>query len=303
MKNILITGGTGLIGKRLSGMLVERGYQVALLSRSEQRKAAIPAYRWSVEEGYVDSEALLQADAIIHLAGAGIADKRWSSARKREILESRTLGTRLLVSELQRLGKKPQVFVSGSAIGFYGNRGEERLTEASSVGTGFMADVCRDWERELEPLRSWGVRTPTLRIGIVFSTQGGALVKMLPSYRFHLGAYFGNGQQYYAWVHIDDICRMFLSLMENPQADGIFNGTAPQPIRNADLARLLAKVTDKRSLILPAPAFALRLALGEMADVVLHGAQVVPQRLQELGFEFAFPEVETALKDLLQRKI
>lgn len=295
MQTILVTGGTGLIGKALTALLQSKGYSVLHLSRRDNPRAAVPAYAWDIAKGYIDPEALERADGIVHLAGAGIADSRWTAARKRELYDSRVLGTRLLTEQILRASKRPRVFVCGSAIGYYGNRGDEILTEESAAGNGFMTDICRDWEAAIEPLRAQGLRCPVLRIGIVLSDRGGALAKMLPSYRFRLGAYFGNGKQYYSWVHIDDICRMLLFLLEQPHADGVYNGTAPNPVPNAEFARSLARALQRPSLIVPVPAFALRLAMGEMADVVLHGCRVLPQRLQSAGYTFVHPDLEPAL--------
>lgn len=300
MKTILITGGSGLIGQALSPLLQQKGYRVIHLSRQQNLQAPFPAYRWDIAKKYIDTDALAQADAIIHLAGAGIADKRWSAARKREIMDSRVQSTQLLVDALQQSKHRPSVFLAASAIGYYGDTGDKDITEESPVGNGFMADVCKQWEQAAEPLwQTLGIRTPILRIGIVLARQGGALAKMLPSYRFRMGAYFGNGQQFMPWIHLSDICQSIIFLLENQQATGVFNGTAPHPVSNYQLAKNIALALGKKSLIMPAPAFALRLVMGEMADMLLMGTKVLPSRLQRMGFSFQFPTIDVALKDLI----
>jgi uncharacterized protein (TIGR01777 family) len=304
MKNILITGGTGLLGQYLSKLLKNKGYAVRHLSRRERLDAEFPAYAWNPEKGQLDLRALQDLHGIIHLAGAGIADARWTAARKKEILDSRTQCLALLHRAFaQGQAPLPKVMVGCSAIGFYGERGEEDLPETAAAGNDFLAQTCQAWEAAYAPLRQLGLRLPLIRVGIVLSTQGGALAKMLPSYRFRLGAYFGSGQQWYAWVHLHDICRLFVEAIENDQYTQIYNGCSPQPLRNKDLAQVLAKALNKPSLILPAPAFALKLALGEMAAVVLTSTKALPQQTLQQGFVFDFANIQEALSHLLKTKI
>lgn len=303
MKTILITGGTGLLGARLSDLLHERGYKVQHLSRTENLEAKYPAYHWDIQAQTLDKRALEGVHGIVHLAGAGIADARWTEKRKKVIIESRVDSTNLLSSYLAQQEQKPAVFVGCSAIGYYGNKGEHKLVESSPHGQGFLSEVCILWERAADSIREQGIRTPTIRIGVVMSTQGGALEKINMTYGFRLGAYFGNGQQYMAWIHIDDLCHIFIKALEEETMTGVYNGTAPSPVTNKALTKALSTAHQQCTLILPVPAFILRTAMGEMADVVLHSTRAIPQALLDLHHEYQFPELKGALKDLLKRKI
>ena len=298
MAQVLIAGGTGLIGQRLSVLLQEMKHEVKHLSRKRNLNAKFPAYQWDLKKGTIEAEAIETADYIINLAGAGIADKRWSNSRKKLIISSRVESARLLKKYIQSHRPGLKAYISASAIGYYGERGEDILTETSEAGkTGFLAESVKAWESAIQEVADTGIRTLGLRVGIVLSTKGGALSKMLPPARLGANTYFGDGQQWYAWVHIDDICRLFIHAIENESMQGFYNGTAPQAERNKDFAKILGKVIN-RPLVLPAPAFGLRLAMGEMADVVLTSAKVLPKRTLKSGFEFKFPDLESALRSL-----
>ena len=297
---ILITGGRGMLGTYLSKMLQAAGHEVSHLSRNQPKSADYPTFVWDVEKQYIDPKALQDVEAIIHLAGEGIADKRWTAARKKEIIDSRVQSTDLLYKALQSQAHKVSVFVAASAIGIYGDRGAEVLDEQSAAGTDFLAKTCLEWEAANKPIAALSIRLPIIRIGIVLSTAGGALAKMLPSYKLRIGTYFGNGQQYYSWVHIQDVARILQAAAENAAMTGIYNATAPNPAKNCELAYDIAKAKKQKSLILPAPAFALRLALGEMAAVVLNSSRVLPKALESINFEFTYPELLPALENLLQ---
>ncbi|MEO1436856.1 MAG: TIGR01777 family oxidoreductase, partial [Bacteroidota bacterium] len=302
-KCILITGGSGLVGSRLSVLLKEKGHEVRHLSRSPKSNAVFPSFKWNINEQYIDSEALKGVDVIIHLAGAGIADKRWTDARKQLIISSRVESTRLLYRTIDKLENPPESFLAAAAVGLYGDRGDEQLTEESEPGSGFLAESCIAWENALDELDHPKVRLVKLRIGIVMSTQGGALEKMLLSFHARLGTYFGKGKQFYPWIHIEDLSRMFIWAIENPEIAGTFNAVAPEPQRNKALTEKIAKALDKPSLIVPAPEFGLRLAMGEMADVVMVSANVSNEKIAKAGFKYQHPELVSALKDLLKRKI
>lgn len=303
MKTVVITGGTGLLGTRLSELLTEQGYTVRHLSRRANPNAKYPAYAWNIKTQTIDEKALEEADAIIHLAGAGIADQRWTTKRKKEIYDSRVLSTKLLANCIKKLQQKPKVFVACSAIGFYGAHGTQELTEKSPVGTGFMSDVCHQWEVSSNLVREQGIRTPIIRVGIVLSTKGGAMPKLTMTHFSRTGSYFGNGQQYYAWIHIDDIARLFIEAMENQQMAGIYNGTAPQPATNKDLGQALIQGRQKKMLLLPVPSFVPKLLMGEMANVVLNSTRAIPEATTATGFKFQYGDLTTAIKDLYQRKI
>jgi len=303
MKTVVITGGTGLLGTRLSALLTERGYTVRHLSRRANLKAQYPAYAWNIKKQTIDEAALVQADAIIHLAGAGVADQRWTKKRKQEIYDSRVLSTKLLADTLKKLNQNLQVFVACSAIGFYGSQAAQELTEQSPLGTGFMSDVCKKWEDSSQAIREQGIRTPIIRVGIVLSTKGGAMPKLTMTHFSRTGSYFGNGQQYYAWIHIDDIARLFIEAMENKLMTGIYNGTAPQPATNKDLGQALIHGRKKKMLLLPVPSVLPRLLMGEMANVVLNSTRAVPSATLATGFQFKYGNLASAINDLYQRKI
>lgn len=304
MKNILIAGGTGLVGNRLSYLLTQKGYQVSHLSRQANPQAVYPAYRWDLDDFFIDETALQNADHLINLAGAGIADKRWTDARKRLIIDSRVKGNELIG---QKITQFPNIksYVSASAIGYYGDRsGKKRLSESAPPGDdGFLSESVRLWEQSIEQVVATGIRTVVIRIGIVLSTKGGALEKLLLPFNVRLGTYFGDGQQVYSWIHIDDLCRQFIRAIEEETMNGIYNGVAPNPVTNKVFTEVTAHALDKPSLILPAPAFAMRLAMGEMADVVLSGSNVSSEKIEAEGFSFEFPNLEGAVRDLVKRGI
>ncbi len=299
MSTILIGGGSGLIGTRLSQLLQEKGYTVLHLSRNPQKDTGFEAYSWDVAAGTIDEAAVRRADYVINLAGAGIADRPWTKRRKQLIISSRVRSTELLADTFQRLGHFPKAYVSSSAIGYYGDRGNEWMSEEAGPGQGFLSESTQAWEAAIRAVGETGVRTVGIRIGIVLSTKGGALEKMLIPFQFYTGTYFGDGEQWYSWVHIDDICRLFIHAIEHPEMEGFYNGTAPNPVTNKRLVTGIKKAMDAPAVVLPAPAFALRMAMGEMADAVLHSTRVLSDKAQETGFRFNFPSVDEALQDLL----
>lgn len=303
---ILITGGTGSIGRRLIQLLQAKGYSVALLSRSNKPVPGVQVYQWDVKTGQIDTQAVASADAIIHLAGAGIADERWSDARKREILESRTQSTALLAEALQKIPNHVRTFVSSSAIGYYGgDTGDRPVTESSPAGTDFLAQVTRAWERSVDDIAAiknngMPIRTVRIRTGVVLTMAGGALPKLAQPIRLGAGAPIGSGQQYISWIHVDDICRMYIQALETESWQGAYNGVAPDPVTNEELTRQIAAVLH-RPLILPKiPAFAIKLAFGELAVTVLGSSLVLNKRIaHETTFQYQFPKLKEALEDLL----
>ncbi|MEL6922700.1 MAG: TIGR01777 family oxidoreductase [Bacteroidota bacterium] len=304
MPTVLIAGGTGLIGKRLTTLLKAKGHKVILLSRTPDLQADPPEYAWDTKKMHIAPEAVKQADYVINLAGAGIADQRWTDSRKQVIIESRVKTAQLLWEGFRQMNKQPKAYISASAIGYYGDRGDELLKETSAPGPeGFLPESCIAWEGAVQPFVESDIRTVIIRIGIVMSTQGGALAKMLPSYYVRTGAYFGDGQQYYSWIHIDDLCGIFIKAIEDEKMKGTYNGVAPNPLRNKQLAKDIATALDKPSLIVPAPTFGLRLAMGEMADVVLDGSKVSSEKIESTGFQFQFPDFIPAIRDLKKRGI
>jgi hypothetical protein len=257
------------------------------------------AVLWDPEKGKVDVAGLEGQDAVVHLAGENIASGRWTAGRKAAIRDSRLNGTRLLCEALAGLARPPKTLVCASAIGYYGDRGAEVLTEESPPGAGFLPGVCREWEAASGPAARKGIRVVLLRIGVVLSPKGGALSRMLPPFRAGLGGVIGNGRQYVSWVALDDLVGIVLHALRSGELRGPVNAVAPVPVTNRELTEALGKVLSRPTL-LPVPAFALRLAVGEMADaLLLASARVVPRRLEETGYRFRFPELPAALRHLL----
>ena len=296
---ILITGASGLIGQALTKQLNATGHTTVTAVRREPRRN--DEVRWSPTTGEMSPSAFDGVDAVVHLAGAGIGDKRWTDAYKMEILQSRTLGTALLADTMASLDKKPSVFLSGSAIGIYGVRDDTELGEDAAIGTGFLADVCRDWEAASASASAAGIRTVLLRTGIVLSPKGGALKKQLPLFKLGLGGKFGNGKQWQSWISITDEVNAIIHLLTS-NLSGAVNLTAPNAVTNAEFTRVLASVVS-RPAILPIPSFGPKLLLGgELADALLFtGQRVVPNALVADGFHFAHPTLDVALRALLNK--
>ena len=295
---IVISGASGLIGTQLTTSLKSSGHEVVQLVR---RSAAAGQIMWDPKSGKLDPASLEGCDAVIHLSGAGIGDKRWSDSYRKEILDSRTQTTALLATTIASLQRKPSVFLSGSAIGIYGARGDEQLTETSAHGTGFLADVCEQWEAAAKPAIDAGVRTVFLRTGIVLSPKGGALKKLLPLFRLGVGGKFGNGKQWQSWISMDDEVASIIHLL-TANVSGAVNLTAPQPVTNAEFTKVLARVV-KRPAIVPVPTFAPKILLGgELADALLFtGQRVMPQALTASGYVFKHSTLESALRSLLTK--
>ncbi len=304
MSKILIAGGTGLVGTHLTNQLLEKGYQLSLLSRKERSIEGVQNFQWDVNKGTINPEAFEGIDHVINLAGAGIADGRWTEKYKKVLLDSRIKSAELFHNELTKRNIQLKSYITASAIGYYGDRKDEMLTESTpSDGDGFMVYCCEQWEEAGSLMKNVSDRLVTLRIGIVLSTQGGALTKMLPSYAAFVGSYFGDGQQYYSWIHIDDLVNMIIYSLENKKIDGTYNSVSPNPVTNKTFANAIGKALEKSALIVPVPSFALRLAMGEMADVVLNSNRVSADKIVSSGFQFQFPALVPALKDVVERKV
>ena len=296
---ILITGASGLIGQALTKQLNATGHTTVAAVRREPRRN--DEVQWNPTTGEMSPSAFDGVDAVVHLAGAGIGDKRWTDSYKMEILQSRTLGTALLADTMASLDKKPSVFLSGSAIGIYGVRDDTELGEDAAIGTGFLADVCRDWEAASASASAAGIRTVLLRTGIVLSPKGGALKKQLPLFKLGLGGKFGNGKQWQSWISITDEVNAIIHLLTS-NLSGAVNLTAPNAVTNAEFTRVLGSVVS-RPAILPSPSFGPTLLLGgELADALLFtGQRVVPNALVADGFHFAHPTLDVALRALLNK--
>ena len=296
---LLVSGSHGLVGSALIDSLEKDGHEVVHLVRQTPQRAA--EIEWHPNQGKIDVQRLEGFDAVVHLAGESIASGRWSDEKKRKIRESRVQGTALLSESLAHVSKPPAVFISASAIGYYGNRGDELLTEQSAPGNDFLAEVCVAWEKSTGAVEAAGIRTVHARFGIILDTEGGALQKMLPPFRLGLGGKVGNGEQWMSWVALDDVVSALRFLIDRPAISGPVNFTAPHPVTNAEFTRILGAVISRPTLF-PFPAFGARLAFGEMADaLLLSSAKVDPALLQKDGYKFKFPDLQPALTHLLRK--
>ncbi|HRX87073.1 MAG TPA: TIGR01777 family oxidoreductase [Phycisphaerae bacterium] len=297
--NITITGATGLVGTRLVHALEANGHAIRKLSRS--RHSAPNTFVWDPQGGTVDPAALAGCDAVVHLAGENIAAGRWTDAQKARIRDSRVAGTRTICTALAGLDVKPKVLVSASAIGFYGDRGDAVLDENAPAGEGFLAGVCVAWERETQPAVDAGIRVVMPRIGVVLSPDGGALAKMLTPFKLGAGGVLGNGRQYLSWIDLDDLVGIIVFALEHATLAGPVNATAPNPATNREFTKTLGRVLH-RPTIFPVPAAAAKLAFGEMAEaLLLASTRVLPERVQQAGYRFQYPQLDAALRHQLDR--
>jgi hypothetical protein len=298
---IIVTGSSGLVGSALVPSLLGRGHEVTRLVRGTPGSgtAGVREAAWHPERGEIDAAALEGHDAAVHLAGENIAAGRWTDEQKRRIRESRVRGTSLLAGALAGLREKPGALISASAIGYYGDRGTEVLTEESAPGKDFLADVCREWESAAEPAHAAGIRTVLLRFGLILSADGGALAKMLLPFKLGVGGRVGDGRQFYSWVTLDDVINVIHFALAEETLSGPVNVVAPKPVTNAEFTKALGRALGRPTLF-PAPAFGLRLAFGEMADALLLASErVEPERLLSAGFQFKHPDIDAALRRVL----
>ncbi len=301
---VLITGGTGTVGRRLVEHMIQHTWAVTVVSRRPFKPATLPAKitfaQWDAETAEGWGKLVDGADAVVNLAGAGLAEARWTDERKKILRESRVKAGQAVVEAIGAAEKKPKVLVNASAVGYYGPRGDEEITEESQPGNDFLADLCRDWEASTDPVLEMGLRRVIIRTGMVLDVRGGALPRMLLPFRFLGGGPVGSGQQWYSWIHYYDEVEAIRFLIENEAASGPFNLTAPNPLKSRDFAKAIGKAM-KRPAFLPAPAPILKQVFGEMSTVLLEGQRVVPKRLQEMGYTFKYPTAEAALAELISR--
>jgi uncharacterized protein (TIGR01777 family) len=296
---ITLTGGSGFIGRRLMKTLAAGGHTVHILSRhaGTNLPPGVKLSVWDALKGEPPADALDGADAVINLAGEPVAQK-WNAAAKQKIRDSRIVGTQRLIQGLSTISHRPAALISASAIGIYGSRGDEVLTETSPPGTGFLSEVCQEWEKEADMAESLGMRVAKIRIGIALDKNGGALAKMLPAFRNFVGGRLASGKQWMSWIHLQDLGALFKYAVENP-VRGVLNGTAPNPVTNAEFTEKLA-VTLHRPAMFPVPAMALKVIFGEMSEVLVEGQRVLPKAAQAAGFQFQYPELGPALANLLK---
>ena len=306
-KNILITGGTGLVGNALCNMLTEKGYTVTILTRSTNKKsnnAAIDYAHWDINNNYIDPAAISNADYIIHLAGAGVVDKKWTAAYKKEILDSRVKSSELIIQSLQNNPHKVKAIISSSAIGWYGPDVKEnyQFVETDPADGHFLGETCKLWEESIEPATKLGIRVCKIRTGIVLSKNGGALAEFIKPIRLGVAAILGNGKQMVSWIHIEDLCRIFIHAIENDNLNGSYNAVAPAPVSNKMLTITLAKIM-KGIFFIPSyvPKFILKIMMGERSIEVLKSTNVSCEKIRNTGFTFLYPSVEVALRQLLKK--
>jgi uncharacterized protein (TIGR01777 family) len=306
MQTVLITGGTGMIGQALAKQFITNGYEVIILSRSPKRSSRLHlSYaKWDIEKGEIDLEALAKANIIVHLAGEGVADKRWSEKRKQAIVDSRVNSGNLLVKALSENNHQLKTFIAASAIGWYGPDTaaslEHGFVETDTPDNSYLGNTCQLWEQSTAAVASMGIRLVTLRIGIVFNKKGGALAEFLKPAKFALAAILGNGKQIVSWIHQADLCKMIQFAIETPAVQGVFNAVAPNPVTNKKLVITIAKNTYPIYFPSFVPGFLLKIILGEMSIEVLKSAKVSAQKIQDAGFIFDYPNVEEAIIDLIK---
>lgn len=294
---VLITGASGLVGTALQLSFAEEGYEMLLASRSEPKAAN--EVQWTVEGGFAEPERLEGIDAIVHLAGESVSGLRWTDEKKKAIRDSRVMGTRSIVEALSKLNVRPKVLVSASAIGFYGERGDEVMNESSTAGHGFLAEVAKEWEGEARRAEDAGIRTVLLRTGIVLSKDGGALGTMLTPFKMGVGGVIGSGKQWMSWISLDDHVAAINFVIENDNIRGAVNAASPGPVTNEEFTKTMGEVLYRPTFI-PLPEFAVSMLMGEMGDaLLLTSTKVIPKRLEDAGFEFKYPDLKGALEHAL----
>lgn len=301
MKTILITGASGLIGKRLTEILLEKKYQVRHLSR-KKISDAVPTFIWNVERNEMDVSAFENADAIIHLAGTNIYERRWNARVKKNIYDSRIYGTRLLIQSLKENPNQVKTIVSASGIGYYGDRKKEKVTEDFYPANSFLGNVCHDWEKEVRRAEEINIRTIQLRAGIVLAKNSGALKELSLPLKFFMRPIFLPGTQRWSWIHIDDACNMFIHAIESENMKGAYNACAPHPVQYSEFAKTLARTMKKNTLPLPLTKWMLRIQSGEFSGALFEDCNCSAKKVLDSGFQFQFPQLETAMKNLLAEK-
>ncbi|MEO8238367.1 MAG: TIGR01777 family oxidoreductase [Flavobacterium sp.] len=300
-KNVLLTGGSGFIGRHLTNVLINNGFSVSVLSRSDRQNTdQITFYKWDPDQNYIDEDAVLKADYIVHLAGEGIVEKRWTTKRKKALLESRIKPIDLIYAVLKKNNKPLDAFISASAVGIYGAvTNEEICTEESPVENDFLGITCQKWEAASDKITSLGIRTVKIRTGIVLGRKEGFLKKLSPSFKMGFGAILGTGKQYVPWIHIEDLCNMYLKTIQDEQINGSYNATVLDNTTNTALSKTLANLYGHTIWLPKIPAFILRIFLGEMSQAVLNGQRVSSEKIKKTGFNFQFENLETALSNSL----
>lgn len=294
MASILVTGGTGFIGSALSDLLRTKGHTVLILSRTKTDKPN--TFYWNLQERYIDPEAILKADYIIHLAGEGIADKRWTPQRKKDLINSRVETANILFEKVKELNPNLKGFISASGIGYYGATTSEKIYEENDAsGNDFISEICKVWEKASLQFNAINIRTVILRTGVVLAKEGGALEKLSQPIKLGVGAALGSGKQFIPWIHLEDLCNMYVEAIENREFKGIYNAVAPEHVTNKSLTKMIAKNLKKPLWLPNIPAFVMKLILGKMAVIILEGSQISSEKILATGFKFKFPTLNEAL--------
>ncbi|MFC0317781.1 TIGR01777 family oxidoreductase [Olivibacter oleidegradans] len=303
MKRILITGASGMVGEHLTAALTKKGYIVHALVRKPQRDSEqVKYFTWNVEEGIIDKTCIEEVDAIVHLAGENIGKRPWSKNVRTKILKSRTDSIGLIYKLLSTGNHQVKQVVSASGTGYYGNKRDELLSEDRVPADDFLGQTCFAWEMAVAKGRSLGLRTVSLRCGVVFAKEGGALSKIAAPIKLGLGATLGSGKQYIPWIHIQDAVNMYIYALEHPGLQGVYNMVAPEPVTNKQLNQQIAKILGKPLWLPPVPAFVLKSIMGKMSELLLDSAKVSPDKILNAGFRFTYPTIETALKHIFERE-
>jgi len=302
MSRVLISGGSGLVGRHLCKKLQEREYEVAILSRSSKPGTKSRFYYWNINRNEIDREAINSCDFIIHLAGVNIGAKRWTIKRKKEIIDSRIKSIDLIFNNIDKRNNKLKAFISASAVGYYGALTSEKIfSETDSSSSDFLGETCSLWEKAADQFTEIGIRTVKIRTGVVLSKEGGALSKLLLPAKLGLASAIGSGKQYMPWIHMDDLCDIYIQAIENETLSGAYNAVAPEHITNKALSRKIARALHKPFWFPNIPAFVMKIIFGEMSVMLLKGSRISSDKIQAAGFQFRFPQLDTALKSLLTK--
>lgn len=302
MTTVLISGGSGLIGSHLCQKLSESGYNVAILSRSGNQNTAFPSFVWNPEKHEIDIEATANTDYIIHLAGLGIGEKKWTKDRKQRIIDSRVNSAQLIYDNIKVNNHNIKAFITASAIGYYGSVSCETIfTETDPPANDFQGDCCRKWEEAADLFKASDIRTVKIRTGVVLTKKGGALAKMIIPIKMGIGSALGNGKQYMPWIHIDDLCGIYIKAIEDAELKGAYNGVAPEHITNDAFTFTLAKFLKRPYFFPNIPAFILKLIFGDLSEIFLKGSRISSAKITKSGYHFCYPDLENALKDVCDR--
>ncbi|HEX2921320.1 MAG TPA: TIGR01777 family oxidoreductase [Bacteroidales bacterium] len=303
-EKVLISGGTGFIGKYLSAKLVNRGYEVSFLGRTSQKNSGILSYSWDIENDEIEKGAIETADYIIHLAGANIGEKRWTKKRKQLIIDSRVKTSRMILNKINKTNTKLNAFISASAIGYYGLKTTDKIySETDTSSNDFLGEVCRKWEEAAENFARSGIRTVKIRTAVVLGKERGAFANILKPARSGFALVIGNGKQFMPWIHIDDLCDIYIKAIEDKCMNGPYNAVAPDHKTNKDIMKALAIALKKRLLFIKIPEFLFKTIFGEMSGILLNGSRVSSENIVNAGYRFKFADLESALEDILSEKI